>query len=326
MPPPSSLPYRVSTITATGSFNEDYNAKTDEPFIDLDVFYNCLHIVDEGEGVIYAEYGKKNAETNFKGHCHKMTIKKRVAPPAKTKRFDNQVTLVYRAWEENYKNEMNIKVFKNGIVQMTGIRYIDQGSDTIDKIMDIIREAAKDHPTIVKNLAKLKNVNYRVQLINSDLQIGFQVKQEWLYQIFTTQYKNECTFEPCIYPGVKILYFCNPDHEVKDGVCRCEKYCGEMKSSSKKKQEVEAGTLHCRKITIAVFQSGKMIITGAQTYEQINEAHDFITKLLKHHQTGIEMKKLAPAPVEKKERVVVLINKKNIIYGSATVSEADTEA
>lgn len=308
------LPYRVSTITSTGSLNVDYEVKTEDPFLDLDIFYETLEVVSEEgkEGVVYAEYGKKKSDTMCKGYCSKLDVNKRTTAP-KTKRFDNQVTLVYRVDEEQFKNEINIKVFKNGIVQMTGVRYIDQGSQMIDKIIAMIRRVASSRPTIVRDINKLQNINYRVQLINSDFPIGFWIKQEWLYKVFTTCYKNECTFEPCIYPGVKILYFCNPTHAVKDGVCRCETHCGDIKTSAKKKLDA-MNTNMCRKITIAVFQSGKMIITGAQSYEQINEAYDFITKLLRHHQGDIEMKKAAPEPVEKKDRKTFLINKKNIVY------------
>lgn len=310
-----TLPYRVSTITATGSLNEDYDQKTDEPFLDLDLFYDVLDIVSEEkrEGVVYAEYGKKKSDTMCKGYCSKLDVHKRTTTQ-KTKRFDNQVTLVYRVNEEKFNNEINVKVFKNGIVQMTGIRYIDQGSQMIDKLIAVLQKAAVHHPNIVRHIDKLKNVNYRVQLINSDFPIGFWIKQEWLYKVFKSQYENECTFEPCIYPGVKILYFCNPSHQVKDGVCRCDKHCGEAKSSTKKKQDASSGAVMCRKITIAVFQSGKMIITGAQSYEQINEAYDFITSLLRRHQGDIEMKKAAIEPdAEVKDRKTFMINKKNIV-------------
>ena len=36
----------------------------------------------------------------------------------------------------------------------------------------------------------------------------------------------------------------------------------------------------CKKITIAVFNSGKIIITGGCNYDQCFEAHEFIKKIL----------------------------------------------
>ena len=54
-------PYKVSTITATGSINS---------LIDLDIFYNEASLVkneDDTEGVIYIEYGKNKSDTIFRG-------------------------------------------------------------------------------------------------------------------------------------------------------------------------------------------------------------------------------------------------------------------
>ena len=39
--------------------------------------------------------------------------------------------------------------------------------------------------------------------------------------------------------------------------------------------------IECKKITIAVFRSGKIIITGARSMEQINDAYNFVNGLLK---------------------------------------------
>ena len=36
-------------------------------------------------------------------------------------------------------------------------------------------------------------------------------------------------------------------------------------------------------MTIAIFQSGKLIITGAKTYQQITDAYDFINDVFKNY-------------------------------------------
>ena len=315
----SNLPYRVSTITATGSLNEDCALKTDDPFIDLDLLYDNLKVVDredKSEGIVYMEYGKKKSDTMSKGYCSKLGVQRRDRSE-KSKRFDNQVTMVYKVNDEKFNNELNVKIFKNGIVQMTGIRYIDQGRIMIDKIIDMIQQALPSCPDIVRHANKLKNVNYKVQLINSDLNIGFKIKQDWLNRLISNDYDNECTFESCIYPGVKILYFYNTTNARKDGICRCQNYCGLLKTSAKKKQECCVNSNICRKITIAVFQSGKMIITGAQSYNQIDEAYEFITTVLKKHRREIEMVSLIPEAPKVKDQKIIYLNKKNIrVMGS----------
>lgn len=298
--------YRISTITATGSVNTEIN---------LDLFYDALNIIDndEDEGVVYVEYGKKKSDTVYKGFSKKFLVNKRKVPST-TKRFDNQVTIVYRRNETvdgvSFNSSLNIKVFKNGNVQITGIKFIEQGSKMIDTIIGILRSVYNNNSEIIKDPESMMNKNYSICLINSDFRIGFAIKRDLLYKIFTSKYDNDCSFEPCIYPGVKMQYFYNSGnkHTHKDGLCHCDKPCLVGKGNGR-----EEGS--CKKITIAVFQSGCVIITGAQSHDQINESHDFITSVLNGNRNEIEKKQVQPVE-NKLPRKVVMINKKNIVYPS----------
>lgn len=307
MDPSHTAKYRISTITATGSVNTEIN---------LDLFYDSLAICgnDEDEGVVYVEYGKKKSETVYKGFSKKFLVNKRKVSST-TKRFDNQVTIVYRRNETvdgvSFNSSLNIKVFKNGNVQITGIKYIEQGSRMIDTIIGILTNVYKNNPDIIKDPESMMNKNYSICLINSDFRIGFAIKRDLLYKIFTANYENDCSFEPCIYPGVKMQYFYNSranttTHIHKDGLCHCDTPCLVGKGNGR-----EEGS--CKKITIAVFQSGCVIITGAQSHAQINESHDFITSVLNGYRNEIEKKLVQPVE-PKLPRKIVMINKKNIIY------------
>lgn len=302
-------PYRISTITATGSVNTEIN---------LDIFYDTLKICsdDADEGIVYVEYGKKKSDTVFKGFSESYS-KKNAANKRKsnttTKRFDNQVTIVYRRNEVINKVDLqsllNIKVFKNGNVQITGIKYIEQGSIVIDSIISIIKNAYDYNPNIIKSIDSLTNINYNIRLINSDFRIGFAIKREWLHKIFTLNFDNDCTFEPCIYPGVKIQYFYNKINKINDGICHCCKPCLIGKGTGLEENE-------CKKITIAVFQSGCIIITGAQSHVQINEAYDFISSVLLKYKDEIEKKNIIESSVQSTKKII-LINKKSIVYPKA---------
>ena len=46
----------------------------------------------------------------------------------------------------------------------------------------------------------------------------------------------------------------------------------------------------CKKITISPFQTGQVIITGARTMEQINEAYEFIKKVFRDNSEEIMRK------------------------------------
>jgi TATA-box binding protein (TBP) (component of TFIID and TFIIIB) len=78
------------------------------------------------------------------------------------------------------------------------------------------------------------------------------------------------SYEPTIYPGVNIKYFYNNINEA--GVCNCSSKCN-GKGSGK-------GDGDCKKITIAVFNSGKIIITGGNSFDQVLISYEFINSLL----------------------------------------------
>ena len=63
------------------------------------------------------------------------------------------------------------------------------------------------------------------------------------------------------------------------GICNCDQQC-----NGKGKNDF------CKKITIAVFNSGKIIITGGQSNEHLNTAHKFITDLINEKKKEIMIK------------------------------------
>lgn len=281
-------PFKISTITATGSVNAEINLTT---------LFNSINIdPNVDEGVLYAELGN-----NRKGISKKSNIQKRKVVES-AKKFDNQLTLEYKTCMPGGKHTvLNCKIFKNGNVQMTGVKYIDQGRMFIDKIIDIIKQcdtATPDH-------TKLKNINYMVRMINCDYKVGFAIKRDCLFKIMITDYDNMCSFEPCIYPGVKIQYMWNKQNHECDGICKCNVPCVNGKGSG-------YGEANCKKITIAVFQSGCVIITGAQSEDQIVETYSWINDIIVSNKSRIEKMNivLPEAEVPKKK---ILIPKSKII-------------
>lgn len=254
-------PYKISTITATGSVNTA---------VKLDILFEnvALEGAEGGDGIVYAEFGSRKSETIHKGHAKKLTVAHR-KHEGKKKRFDNQVTLVFRYTEPTLGTVMvNSKIFKNGHVQMTGLKFVEQGVRVVDLIIETLRAIAKVDPGIVEDANAIKNVDYQVRLINCDFKIGFEIRRDKLHTLMTSKHGVMCSFEPCIYPGCKIQYCYNRENPLLDGICRCSKRCTGKACGS--------GDGNCKKITIAVFQSGCIIITGGQTLHQIQEAYQFV--------------------------------------------------
>ena len=110
----------------------------------------------------------------------------------------------------------------------------------------------------------LHNNNYSVRLINSYFRVNFEIRLDWLFKLITHDYGIICNYEPCIYPGAKVEYY-HPN----GGKCLCTTtFCNGKRNT-------------CKKITISVFQSGCIIITGANCIEHIEVAYEFITAALR---------------------------------------------
>jgi len=168
-----------------------------------------------------------------------------------------------------------MKIFNNGGVQMTGLKKESQGQEAIQALLQEVHKSENVSEilldTIVPDITMTKMV-----MINSDFDIGFEVDREVLHrEIISEGYYS--SYESSIYPGVNIKYYYNAN-EV-DGVCRCKGMCD--------------GKGHggfCKKITVAVFKSGKVIITGGQTMEHIYIAKDFITRFIKERESILKIK------------------------------------
>lgn len=294
------MEYRISTITAIAKINSLINLEELYKIIKIDDKQNLYYDNDDDDQLVsknilnnisFIEYGKTKDVSNSKGVNPKQEKQNRYKKKEKKmKRFDNQLTLIVNIND----NIINMKIFKNGRIQMTGLKDIDNGPKAIEIIMKIIKDLSLIKNSNIINLlddddesieiintkdiintedintelkTELKYDNYKICLINSDFRFNHKVKRNKLYEFIVNNTELVCSYEPCIYPGVKLQYFYNKD---KDGVCRCsDVYC-----SNKNKNST------CVKITIAVFESGCTIITGAKSLKQVNAAYTFIKNLL----------------------------------------------
>lgn len=247
-------PLRISTITTTGQLGTK---------IQLDALFNQIQILeywDLNDGILKMEFNGKVKGTSFKDIMLK---------PKETKTsFFNQATLVVRREVSplNWK-EINVKLFRNGGVQMTGVRSIAMASETLHWLIPYLQEICTDTPIFPTPPRIHKE---QVQLVNTDFSIGAKVRRDALHRILTDKYRLNSSYESAIYQGVKTKYFYNAERPAGAslGLCACDKLCKGTGDGSKKGA--------CKKITISPFQTGQVIITGARTMEQINEAYEFI--------------------------------------------------
>ena len=76
-----------------------------------------------------------------------------------------------------------------------------------------------------------------------------------------------------LYIRVNMKYYYNIRYNA-NGVCQCTKKCNGKGLGNKDGD--------CKRITIAIFNSGKVIITGGNTLNQLCISYDYINSILKN--------------------------------------------
>jgi hypothetical protein len=228
-----------------------------------------------GEGFLKMEYEKKVV-----GYSTRDVLTKRKVTE---KTFFNQATLVIRkTFPGRGWKEVNIKMFANGGIQMTGVPTAEFSQEAIQFVMDQVVEKDPDVFCAVGTTNRMRPSlqKFRIQLINSDYSINRQIYQDKLHKVLSNVYNLFSSHESTIYQGVNTKYYYNKKgNPLRPGICECKAQCSG--------QGLGDGEGQCKKITISPFSSGKIIITGAREMDQINEAYEFFNEILKSHQRDI---------------------------------------
>lgn len=149
---------------------------------------------------------------------------------------------------------INIKIFKNGSVQLTGCKSIE-GFYEVLKTM--CQELSKVRGKPDKNFTKIEKISFiekpqnfsikklirpRIAMINSDFNLGFSIDRNKLYSIL----KDISNFEPDKHAPVNIKY----------------------------------GYKNRKKLSIFVFESGAVVITGVNNSNQIKRAYNYVNNII----------------------------------------------
>lgn len=232
----------------------------------------------------------------------------------KHKIFYNQTTLLIRPWF-NIKNKynldimVNLKLFRNGKCQMCGLRNKKDGIQTIKILLENINEKSigDDNNRTIYNIEEIIK-NFNITLINSDFDIGFKIDRKKLFDILLDKYDLFVTFDPCHYQGVNLKYFINYENNKENtGKCLCT--ISDNKNICKGKGE-GYGNTNCKKMTISIFQSGNIIITGKCDLKQLEESYNFIINICKTHFNEIYQPLLSNDIRKIKRRCIRILEKK----------------
>ena len=198
---------------------------------------------------------------------------KKIIQPVKTKvinYFYNQITVVIRVNEgktEDINNEprINLKLFKNGSVQMSGCKSVRNINIVLNKLIIKLKETKAKiiddkimEIKFIDNPEALTIKNFKIDMINSNYQVNMKIDRDKLYNLLKSR-NIKCSFEPCIRACVVVKY--TP-----------------IKFNTEEKQ-----------VSIYIFLKGNIIITGARDREHIIEAYEYINNLLITHADDINI-------------------------------------
>ena len=262
--------YRISTITS----NAKLLIKDNEERLDINIIelFNNITINsdDKAETFVYtSRFESKDSTTKIvRGNYIK---KKRTIQHKRT--FDNQISFVYK-FADNYY--VNVKVFQNGSLHITGSRTVEDIKIPLEKL---VKEIKNNNIKILENIDNLEYGNIQILMINTDFKIfkdvehtsNFAIKRRILHTILINNYNMIARFDPSTYPGVKIEYWWNNANNIRDASTHYDI------RNAKSKSNIKDGI---KKITIAVFESGSILITGAITIDQVDETYKFICDII----------------------------------------------
>lgn len=234
--------------------------------------HNLVLKMDE---IVSIKFGDRNNPATNRTIVHLVSKKK----PSK-RAFYNQVTILMKPMNNQERKHINIKVFKNGSLQMTGckdmddfynvtttlIRVLKRGQDVRvrevvnEKGKKIVKKSIKHYDYIVdyaENHDKIHIHESNVRMINSNFKLDYRVDRKKLHKLLEKNHGNREDTSKLGY--IEYKYKPSGGHS-----CVNIKYPYDARN----------------KPSVFVFQTGSIIITGAKTLPQIIMAYYFINKLL----------------------------------------------
>jgi TATA-box binding protein (TBP) (component of TFIID and TFIIIB) len=191
----------------------------------------------------------KTIEMVYKPDSKKSRVKKKKGTDAFYNSFDIKISI----FDQDIISNVSIYIFENGKVKIAGVKTINTINTTIEQIIDMINFV----PGSVEDPETLVAENVRISMVCSDFKIkpikddsdGWCLKQEHLKDLLVKDYNVSATFSPLAkYPGINCKYPSCFDPE--------------------------------KRVSILIFRSGSIIITGGKYSKDILNCYNFIIDVI----------------------------------------------
>lgn len=255
----------ISTATITCKTSVLYNVEN------IGLYFN-----DFDDIIIGKKYGNRHVSDIIN------TKKNKTKKEESKKNFYNQVSLIINSSRLNDPNHtdiskiktINVKLFINGSIQMTGCKHIQN----VEKTLEILFEKLKKKKAILndnnkfeiksfiinekdKELLNILNVrDFQIRMINTNFNINFKINRQRLHEILLAN-NIDTSFDSINHAYINIKYTIPNSIKV---------------------------------VSIFIFESGAITIAGANNCYQVIQAYNFINKIILQNYFKIMSKPITP--------------------------------
>jgi TATA-box binding protein (TBP) (component of TFIID and TFIIIB) len=177
--------------------------------------------------------------------------------------FYNQITTIMSIpvdYNSDKTKLVNIKIFNNGSIQISGLQSINQCNITLNKLLDMLKgdyAYLDDNKLIDIRFVESDDINIidtKINMINTMFEYETQINRAQLYnRLLALELGTRIKYQPEIHAPVHV--------------------------------KIDVGNK--KPATIFIFESGKILIMGARNRDNIIECFEYITKLLNENQKYI---------------------------------------
>ena len=185
--------FKISTITCVSTIATDVNIKR-----------LCQYLnVEPKNDIVYIE-----SQDLVKGFKKRKKIKpknaKKVKKKGKNQLFSNQMSIGIKCHNKNHvhNNPVSIKVFKNGRIQMTGCKDMEEIEIMYKTLYNNMRNVKEEFylndqkfciPT-VENIIPFNKKNIKIEMINGTFYVNANLDLNKVIDVFQSQYSHEEVF------------------------------------------------------------------------------------------------------------------------------------
>jgi len=254
----------ISTMCASCKLNTRLNIPNIEKYLLLNP--DDILTVKKSKEVMRTLIAVKNKPKRIK----KMDTKTKQKDTSKN-HFYNQITVVVRVTNGQVKDlnevpKINMKLFRNGSVQMSGCKSIKNINIALNKLISKLKEVKAKiednkivEKTFIEEPDKISVEDFKIDMINSNYQVSMQIDRDKLYNLLIKK-KIKSSYEPCIRACVIIKYVPPIDN------------------------------IEQKEVSVFIFQKGNIIITGARSQSHVLSAYNYMNEILLTHKDEIVKK------------------------------------